>query len=573
MLRFFLFFGIAYFFTLSLQAQVNAPELSCIKNDTLIWALPTNDCGTFNAYLVYGSTNENGPYNLIANINDPTSTSFFHMEAAGTTWYYYMQSDYNCPNSSLLSSDTLSNSILNTATITGISVENNAVNINWIASTSPQVIGYVIYKVTPLGTVPIDTIYDALTYTDLNAEPNIASEFYYVLATDACDNLSAFTSPHNTIFVQAVANVCDRTLILDWQPYNSWNNSIEKQEVWLSINNNPAELVATIAAEDVSYVYDNAIDGNNYCFYIKNIESITGTAVNSNEVCLFADVVRAVNELMITNVSVLADNQIEVNWIWTNNAQITNYSIIKNDNNTSTNLDFLPTFPLDRSNIFEDNTATNTGSISYELMTTDSCGNTVQSNVVRSIFLEGFALENRSNSLSWTDFSIDNADLLGYQVYEITNNDTSLIASISDVNNFIDVIDVSNPENANKCYFVAANASVFLPDGSVENIRSRSNTICINQFSAIFMPNAFAPYGQNFEFKPKVLFPDAVEAYSMQIYNRWGALLFESTDVNIGWDGRKAGKDQPQGAYTYFVRLRQPNGTWIEEKGVFVLVK
>ncbi len=54
-----------------------------------------------------------------------------------------------------------------------------------------------------------------------------------------------------------------------------------------------------------------------------------------------------------------------------------------------------------------------------------------------------------------------------------------------------------------------------------------------------YVPNSFTPDGNEFnnEFKP--FFNDQVsqDNYSMMIFNRWGELIFESTDKNEGWDG------------------------------------
>ena len=58
------------------------------------------------------------------------------------------------------------------------------------------------------------------------------------------------------------------------------------------------------------------------------------------------------------------------------------------------------------------------------------------------------------------------------------------------------------------------------------------------------MQNSFTPDEDNFNpiFKP--VFTAGYDPYnfSMYIYNRWGQLVFESHDPQVGWDG-KYGKD------------------------------
>ncbi len=71
--------------------------------------------------------------------------------------------------------------------------------------------------------------------------------------------------------------------------------------------------------------------------------------------------------------------------------------------------------------------------------------------------------------------------------------------------------------------------------------------ICIPQ---IFIPSAFTPDGDglNDVFLPSV---NNLTQYSLQVYSRWGQLLFSSGDPSQGWDGRYNGNEMPTGIYTY----------------------
>jgi len=67
-------------------------------------------------------------------------------------------------------------------------------------------------------------------------------------------------------------------------------------------------------------------------------------------------------------------------------------------------------------------------------------------------------------------------------------------------------------------------------------------------------PNAFTPDGDgtNDIFKPLVYCP--VEEYRMQVFNRWGEQVFESFEVNVGWDGTFNGEQAPVDVYVYRVQ-------------------
>lgn len=74
----------------------------------------------------------------------------------------------------------------------------------------------------------------------------------------------------------------------------------------------------------------------------------------------------------------------------------------------------------------------------------------------------------------------------------------------------------------------------------------------------VFMPSAFTPNGDglNDDFKPTIDCP--IVGYSMLIFNRWGEVIFKTTDAHQGWDGFYKGKKAPEGVYAYIVDYIYP---------------
>ena len=76
-------------------------------------------------------------------------------------------------------------------------------------------------------------------------------------------------------------------------------------------------------------------------------------------------------------------------------------------------------------------------------------------------------------------------------------------------------------------------------------------------FPNAFTPNPSGPSGGHYTFGDKenyVFYPfvqDGIAEYKLQIFTRWGELIFESNDLKIGWDGYYKGKLAPQGVYIY----------------------
>ena len=70
-----------------------------------------------------------------------------------------------------------------------------------------------------------------------------------------------------------------------------------------------------------------------------------------------------------------------------------------------------------------------------------------------------------------------------------------------------------------------------------------------------FFPNAFSPNGDNANdfFKPTITCP--FDDYRLQIFNRWGDLIFETFDLKPGWDGSANGQAAPVDVYIYRVEF------------------
>jgi len=86
------------------------------------------------------------------------------------------------------------------------------------------------------------------------------------------------------------------------------------------------------------------------------------------------------------------------------------------------------------------------------------------------------------------------------------------------------------------------------------------------------MPNAFTPgrFGQNSIFKVAGF---GIDKMILRIYNRWGQLVFQSTDQDIGWDGTYQGIVQPMGVYAYTLEAEFSDGKHVSRKGDVTLIR
>ena len=71
-------------------------------------------------------------------------------------------------------------------------------------------------------------------------------------------------------------------------------------------------------------------------------------------------------------------------------------------------------------------------------------------------------------------------------------------------------------------------------------------------YENFYVPNAFSPDGDGLNDVFKVTCnSENISSFRMYIYNRWGALVFESKEISLGWDGEYKGKPASQGVYVY----------------------
>jgi gliding motility-associated-like protein len=93
---------------------------------------------------------------------------------------------------------------------------------------------------------------------------------------------------------------------------------------------------------------------------------------------------------------------------------------------------------------------------------------------------------------------------------------------------------------------------------------STSITIAANLGATYYVPNTFTPDGDKFNqvFLPTFSTGVSSEGYEMVIYNRWGEVMFETHNMQVGWDGSYGleGLDCPTGTYTYKIAFVLVNG-------------
>ena len=88
-------------------------------------------------------------------------------------------------------------------------------------------------------------------------------------------------------------------------------------------------------------------------------------------------------------------------------------------------------------------------------------------------------------------------------------------------------------------------------------------TIDYQESEVYYIPNSFTPDGDKFNQVFLPIFTAGIDPYNyiMEIYNRWGEVIFETHNMEYGWDGSYGleGNDCPAGSYTYRIVIKLPD--------------
>ncbi|MEO6904209.1 MAG: YCF48-related protein [Bacteroidia bacterium] len=124
---------------------------------------------------------------------------------------------------------------------------------------------------------------------------------------------------------------------------------------------------------------------------------------------------------------------------------------------------------------------------------------------------------------------------------------------------------VANPEKTTS-YFVTG-TDIF---GCVNK-----DTILITVIAPNFwVPTAFTPDGNGIS---DIFYVrgEGIQNFECNIFNRWGEQIFNSKNIELGWDGRRqnGGEELPKGAYVYHIKGVLTTGEVINKQGLINLIR
>ena len=152
---------------------------------------------------------------------------------------------------------------------------------------------------------------------------------------------------------------------------------------------------------------------------------------------------------------------------------------------------------------------------------------------------------------------------------ELMLNATGGVSYSWSPNEDIDCIDCSNP------IVTPLNNTVYCVDVTDANGCMNNACVVVNVeiiCGDVFVPSAFSPNNDG-ENDALCVYSDCMEQMTFTIYNRWGEKVYQTSSMNICWDGTWNGKELNSAVFVYVLDGYLINGQHIDQKGNISLIR
>ena len=321
-----------------------------------------------------------------------------------------------------------------------------------------------------------------------------------------------------------------------------------------------------------TFVDNNVSDNTSYEYHIKAYPAhYPSLGSLSNYIPLTTDINQSPDYINSLSTIVNGENT-NISFEIAPNSEISNYKLLKSES-PSGSYDTLKSITTSNYEISVSHTNSKPSSKInyYKLVSVNNCGRvTTHSDAINNIVLEVNNTE-FINKLTWNLFKNFDGVSAKYEIYRSLNDQpATLVHSQNNFSSFTENIEyLRDPNTTNKfCYYIRA-----IDNGDINLNYSQSNTSCIFLEPVIYIPEAFTPNGDGKNDVFNVKFSFTPSKFELKIYNRWGNMIYSTTDYQKGWDGVGLNNSKvPSGSYLYTIYIKLPDNQIIEEQGSIIVI-
>jgi gliding motility-associated-like protein len=201
----------------------------------------------------------------------------------------------------------------------------------------------------------------------------------------------------------------------------------------------------------------------------------------------------------------------------------------------------------------------------YRISFVDVCGNaSPQSEEACPIQLTGSVEDNNNIDLSWTPYGGYANGVDHYTIEKYTAGGTLLQSTDVNTTSFTD-----ESKDLDLQLYVFVVKAVPKISGFSPSV---SNSIEVIKDPNLFYPKSFTPNGDGLNDLFNV-YGQYITTFQMDIFNRWGELMFTTNQLEVGWDGNYKGTAMPEGTYTFVAVITDLAGRTFKKSGSVLLLR
>lgn len=206
------------------------------------------------------------------------------------------------------------------------------------------------------------------------------------------------------------------------------------------------------------------------------------------------------------------------------------------------------------------------GKHAYRIRYDDDCGNLASpSPATVPMIIEQGAVRGKEVNFNWSKYETWANGIRNYTI-ERVDESGAVLEEFDVLSGRERAITFSPNDSENKLIRVRAESLDATP------LFTYSNIVLTELSTSMFLPNVFTPDddGLNDRFVAK---GPKVFNFEMEVYSRWGVLIFSTNDNFNGWDGKINDQNAPEGTYIYKIYFEDAEGRKYDQSGSMLLMR
>ncbi|MCB9250910.1 MAG: gliding motility-associated C-terminal domain-containing protein [Flavobacteriales bacterium] len=271
---------------------------------------------------------------------------------------------------------------------------------------------------------------------------------------------------------------------------------------------------------------------NNYEYFFKVINICDEEGPLSEVVSSVQEITSPIPSTTLVTATVINNKDVSVHWLKSTEPDFGSYAVYRSKNTNPLNYDYLTSISDLNDTFYVDKTVdVDKESFCYSIVVSDNCGKmSLKSNIGCNIILRGVS-KPFYHVLDWDVYREWSAGISEYVLERSV--DTGILRPVVSVLGSVNDYSDHNLDYDWGGYWYSVVAHESFKGLSAQ---SRSNSIYLIQPPLLHVPNAFTKNDDGLN-ETWGFVPVFVKTYHMQVFNRWGQLVFDSQNKKQDWDG------------------------------------